>query len=90
MSNLKFARSIFKVDKAPGRDALELRGKSIIQWADKHEIHCSIGYNGAGALICEVAAEGKTSSYCRGMCAEVKALLQEAFGGKITTLLSAY
>lgn len=87
---MKFARCIYRIYNDPGREVVNTRGKRIIDWADKHEIHCNIGYNGNGNLMCEVAAEGYSSAFCRGMCAEIKEWLQREFSGKIVTMLDAH
>lgn len=64
--------------------------KPICDFANKHDICFSIGYDGKGQLVADYKAEGKTSAYCKGMIAEIKQMLKDAFNCKIEVLFYAY
>lgn len=62
----------------------------IIDFANKHDIAFNLGYGNDNGLVATYTAEGKTSAYCKGMIAEIKQMLKDAFHCKIDVLLYAY
>lgn len=62
----------------------------ICDFAEKHDVVFSIGYGKNNGLIASYEAEGKTSAYCKGMVAEIKQMLKDAFNCKIEVLFYAY
>lgn len=62
----------------------------ILDFANKHDIAFNLGYGNDNGLVATYQAEGKTSAYCKGMVAEIKQMLKDAFNCKIDVLLYAY
>ena len=62
----------------------------ILDFANKHDIAFNLGYDNNNGLVATYTAEGKTSAYCKGMIAEIKQMLKDAFHCKIDVLLYAY
>lgn len=76
--------------KITNQETVENLVKPICDFADKHGVSFTLGYNGENYLIASYEAEGKTSAYCKGMVAEIKQMLKDAFNCKIEVLLYAY
>lgn len=76
--------------KITDRETVEKLVKPICDSADKHDVSFSLGYNGGNQLVASYEAEGKTSAYCKGMVAEIKQMLKDAFNCKIEVLFYAY
>lgn len=62
----------------------------IVDFANKHEIGFTIGYKRDNDLVAVYEAEGKTSAYCKGMVAEIKQMLKNAFNCKIEVVVYIY
>ena len=63
--------------------------KPIGDFADKHNTSFLAGYSD-NELVATYEAEGKTSSYCKGVVSEIKQMLKDAFNCKIEVLFYAY
>lgn len=86
-----FSRQDVKINtKITDRETIARLSKPICDFADKHEVYFSLGYNAKNELIANYEAEGETSAYCKGMVAEIKQMLKDAFNCKIEVLLYAY
>ena len=64
--------------------------KPICDFADKHDAPFNLGYGSDGSLVATYEVEGKTSAYCKGVVAEIKQMLKDAFHCKIDVLFYAY
>lgn len=62
----------------------------IADFTNKHDIGFMIGYNRENNLVAIYEIEGKTSAYCKGMVAEIKQMLKDAFKCKIDVLVYIY
>lgn len=62
----------------------------IVDFTNKHDIGFMIGYSGENNLVATYEIEGKTSAYCKGMVAEIKQMLKDAFKCKIDVLVYIY
>lgn len=51
--------------KITDRETVENLVKPICDFADKHDVSFSLGYNGGNQLVASYEAEGKTSAYCK-------------------------
>ena len=75
---------------ASGREKIRKIAQPVIDFANKHEVQVTIAKNASGELLSECVAVGKTSAYCKGMVAEVKEMVKEAFRCKIDVILYMY
>lgn len=71
-------------------DVIVRMAQPILDFANKHDIAFNLGYDNNNGLVATYTAEGKTSAYCKGMIAEIKQMLKDAFHCKIDVLLYAY
>lgn len=62
----------------------------ILDFANKHSIAFNLGYDDNEGLVASYEAEGLTPAYCKGMVAEIKQMLKDAFRCKIDVLFYAY
>lgn len=62
----------------------------ILDFANKHDVVFNLGYDNNNGLVATYQAEGKTSAYCKGMVAEIKQMLKDAFHCRIDVMLYAY
>lgn len=76
--------------KITDEEMIKTLAQPIVDFANKHEIIFTIGYNRENDLVAVYEAEGETSAYCKGMVAEIKQMLKEAFKCKIEVLLYMY
>ena len=71
-------------------DVIVRMAQPILDFANQHDIAFNLGYDINYGLVATYTAEGKTSAYCKGMIAEIKQMLKDAFHCKIDVLLYAY
>lgn len=76
--------------KITDEETLIKMAKPINHFANIHDIGFDLGWNDDNELIAVYEAEGKTSSYCKGMVAEIKQMLKDTFNCKIEVLFYAY
>ncbi len=62
----------------------------ILDFANKHDVSFNLGYGDDKGLVATYVAEGKTSAYCKGIIAEIKQMLKDAFHCKIDVMFYAY
>lgn len=62
----------------------------VIEFANKHDIGFNMGFSTDNHLVVTSEVEGITSAYCKGMVAEVKQMLKDAFKCKLDVLFYAY
>ena len=81
-------REVIKINtKVTDVEKIKGMAQPIITFANKHDIEFGLSYNTNNELISNCAADGKTSAYCKGMVAEVKQMLKDAFHCKLDVLL---
>lgn len=66
------------------------RVQPILDFVNKHDATFNLGYNDNNDLVATYQAEGKTSAYCKGMIAEIKQMLKDAFNCKIDVVFYVY
>ena len=71
-------------------EAIKTLAQPVIDFANKHEVIITIGYGKENELIAIYEVNGKTSAYCKGMIAEIKQMLKDAFNCKIEVLVYIY
>lgn len=71
-------------------ESIKTLAQPVIDFANKHEVIIAIGYGKENELIAIYEANGKTSAYCKGMIAEIKQMLKDAFNYKIEVLVYIY
>ena len=76
--------------KITDEEMIKTLAQPIVDFVNKHEIIFTIGYNKENDLVAVYEAEGKTSAYCKGMIAEIKQMLKDAFNCKIEVVLYIY
>lgn len=76
--------------KITDKETLIRMVKPICDFADKHNAPFDLAYSSDGSLVATYEIEGKTSSYCKGVLAEIKQMLKDTFNCKIDVLLYAY
>lgn len=64
--------------------------KPVIDFVKKYNVEFSYSFTIDGDLYCQYEVEGLTTSYCRGIVAEIKEMLKNTFNCKIEVLLNAY
>lgn len=88
---MAYSRQVIKINtKITDVEKIKTMVQPVLDFAEKHDIEFGLNYNDKNELISNCAAEGKTSSYCKGMVLEVKQMLKEIFECKLDTLLYAY
>ena len=76
--------------KITDEEVIKSKVQHIVDFADKHGIYFNLGYDNNNRLVATYQAEGKTSAYCKGIVAEIKQMLKDAFNCKIDVMLYAY
>lgn len=77
--------------KITDKETVEKLVKPICDFVDKHDAYFSLGYDSeTNRLMASYEVKGKTSAYCKGIVAEIKQMLKEAFNCKIEVLFYAY
>lgn len=71
-------------------ETIKTLAQPVIDFANKHEVIIVIGYGKENELIATYEVNGKTSAYCKGMIAEIKQMLKDAFNCKIEVLVYIY
>ena len=88
---MEYSRQDVRINtKITDEETIKNRAKPICDFADKHGVYFNLGYGGDGSLVATYQAEGKTSAYCKGMVAEIKQMLKDAFHCKIDVMFYAY
>ena len=86
-----YAKQIIEIQtKIKDPEQLTIMVQPIINFANKHEIIFSLNFNQENDVISLCEATGRTSTYCKGMVAEVKQMLKDIFNCKLNVLLYAY
>ena len=86
-----YSRQDVKINtKITNEDVIKKLAQPICDFANKHDVVFNLGYGNDGTLMATYEAEGKTSAYCKGMVAEIKQMLKDAFNCKIEVLFYAY
>lgn len=80
----KFIKGTFELDQNIGdlteyEAKKELWLKSVIQWANEHDIEIVFGASDDDCYLCEYMARANTSSLCRGYAAELRKMLKIGF-----------
>lgn len=76
--------------KITDTETITKMAKPIVDFADKHGVYFSLGMDDVNTVYATYQAEGKTSAYCKGMIAEIKQMLKDAFHCKIDVMFYAY
>ena len=86
-----YSKQIIRINtKITDEEKIKVMAQPILDFVNKHGVAFNLGYNDKNELIAEYSAEGRTSSYCKGMVAEVKQMIKDIFKCKIDTILYAY
>ena len=74
------------------RDAEQIKtiAQPIFDFVNKHDIGFKLECDEQNKLFSTCAVEGNTSAYCKGMVAEVKQMLKDAFKCKLDVVFYAY
>lgn len=88
----KFSRQILRINtKITDFEKIKAISQPVINFANKHDVYLKISvYNEDQKLYSECAAEGRTSAYCKGMVAEVKDMIKDAFKCNVEVMFYAY
>ena len=88
---MTYSRQDVKINtKIADEKTIVALAQPIVDFADKHGVYFNLGYGADGSLVATYQAEGKTSAYCKGMVAEIKQMLKDAFNCKIDVMFYAY
>ena len=88
---MNYSRQDVRINtKITDEEALVKMAQPIIDFANKHDIFFNLGWDNNNGLVATYEAEGKTSAYCKGMVAEIKQMLKDAFHCKIDVTFYAY
>ena len=88
---MNFSRQDVKINtKITDEKIIVERTQPILDFVNKHDVAFNLGYNNNNGLVATYQVEGKTSAYCKGMVAEIKQMLKDAFNCKIDVLFYAY
>ena len=88
---MEYSRQDVRINtKITDEETIAKMAKPIVDFADKHGVYFNLGYGNDGSLVATYQAEGKTSAYCKGMVAEIKQMLKDAFHCKIDVMFYAY
>lgn len=88
---MNYSRQDVRINtKITDEETLVKMVQPILDFANKHDIAFNLGYGNDNGLVATYHAEGKTSAYCKGMVAEIKQMLKDAFHCKIDVLFYAY
>lgn len=88
---MEYSRQDVRINtKITDEETITRMAKPIVDFADKHGVYINIGWGNDGGLVATYQAEGKTSAYCKGMIAEIKQMLKDAFHCKIDVMFYAY
>lgn len=80
----KFIKGTFELDQNIGdlneyEAKKELYVKSIIQWANEHNVDVLLGESEDNSYLCEYVAKANTNALCKGYVAELKQMLKVGF-----------
>ncbi len=88
---MEYSRQDVRINtKITDEETIAKMAKPIVDFADKHGVYINLGWGNDGCLVATYEAEGKTSAYCKGMVAEIKQMLKDAFHCKIDVMFYAY
>lgn len=88
---MTYSRQVIRINtKITSEEQIKTMVQPVLNFTDKHDIEFKLYYNDKNELISDYEAEGKTSAYCKGMVAEVKQMLKDAFKCKLDTIFYAY
>lgn len=88
---MEYSRQDVRINtKITDEETIAKMAKPIVDFADKHDVYINLGWGNDGCLVATYQAEGKTSAYCKGMVAEIKQMLKDAFHCKIDVMFYAY
>lgn len=91
MTGEKYARRVIRINtKVTNWNEIQEITKPLINYANKREVDVVIGYNKDHSLICECIANGITTAYCKGVCAEIQEALKRIFRCKLDVVLYEY
>ena len=71
-------------------EQLKIIASPVIEFANKHNIHFNMGFDANNYLVVTSEVTGLTSAYCKGMVAEIKQMLKDAFMCKLDVIFYAY
>lgn len=88
---MNYSRQVIRINtKITNEELIKTMTQPVLNFTEKHDVKFKLYYNYKNELISDCTAEGKTSSYCKGMVAEVKQMLKDAFKCKLDTIFYAY
>lgn len=88
---MNYSRQDVRINtKITDEETIVKMAQPILDFANKHDVAFNLGYGNDNGLVATYQADGKTSAYCKGMVAEIKQMLKDAFNCKIDVLLYAY
>ena len=88
---MAFSRQTVKINtKITDAEQIKTMVQHIIDFTNKHDIRFILGYDEQNKLFSTYEVEGITSTYCKGMVAEVKQMLKDAFKCKLDVVFYAY
>jgi myosin-crossreactive antigen len=88
---MTYSRQVIRINtKITNEEQIKTMVQPVLNFTDKHDIEFKLYYNDKNELISDYEAEGKTSAYCKGMVAEVKQMIKDAFKCKLDTIFYAY
>lgn len=71
-------------------ESLAKRFAKAVDFANKVDAVLQAGRNNDGKVLYIVEARGETSAYCKGVVAEIKQLVKDAFNCKLEVLFYSY
>ena len=88
---MAFSRQTVKINtKITDAEQIKTMVQHIIDFTNKHDIRFILGCDEQNKLFSTYEVEGITSAYCKGMVAEVKQMLKDAFKCKLDVVFYAY
>ena len=88
---MNFCRQDVRINtKITDEETIVRMTQPILDFVNKHDIGFNLGYDDNNGLVATYTAEGETSAYCKGMIAEIKQMLKDAFHCKIDVMFYAY
>ena len=88
---MNYSRQDVRINtKITDETTLAKMAQPICDFADQHDAYFNLGFGSDGSLMATYQVDGRTSAYCKGIVAEIKQMLKDAFNCKIEVIFYAY
>lgn len=87
---MSYCRQDLEIHTKATEEEIKSAVKPILEFTNAHGAEFCIGFTDKNECISRFAMYGKTSAYCRGVAAEVKQMLKEAFHCKVDVIYNMY